>query len=774
MKAYYKCEACGKYFEDSAGETEITADIDTWKIVDSLGHTYTRPIVSDATLKSEATCTKAAVYYYTCVRCDEHATDDAHTFIVGDPLGHRLTTVEAVAATCIADGNNRYYHCERCDVYFSDENAQNVTTPEAQVIPVDTNAHDWGEWTVTTPATCSAEGVETRVCNLDGTHTEERAVPIDPDAHKPVIVDGREPTCTEIGYTGATVCEYCNTPLAANGQIPALGHNWSAWTVTTEPTCTSAGEQKRTCERCGETETETIEALGHIEKDIPYLAPTCEAAGHEGGTYCERCGETLTPADVLMRLGHRYGEWIPITVGENAVDAENHQRICANDPNHVEYAAHSWDKGVATVTPTCHSEGTKLYTCKICGATKTETIPANTDAHVWGAWTANEGSRTHSRTCTNAGCTEKQTENCVFHSAVTANPTSFAANGEKTYFCNSCTGRYTEAFAATGMALSKTSVTVEAGKSADAVKALVQPGNAEAAAGEVTWASKDASVATVDANGVITGVSAGVAVITATATNANGESFMKSVTVTVTAGSQSIANLYVTAGGMSTMQMVGNTIQLQAKTPDGADAQNVEWTSTNSDVASVTKDGGQVTYNAVGTATIIAKTKDGKAKGSIVVTGTRDNTQVHNEDQTFTVIYTVGDCGYVINGQTINSDLMVTYVAGSKVTFRLTRNYYVLINGERQPRSADGTYTIESIDRNFSIVTTANENAGLTPDDGSNGSGSNGGNGGNNGSGSSTGSGPCNYCGQYHTGFFGALVGFFHGIFYFFKTMFGR
>ena len=91
-----------------------------------------------------------------------------------------------------------------------------------------------------------------------------------------------------------------------------------------------------------------------------------------------------------------------------------------------------------------------------------------------------------------------------------------------------------------------------------------------------------------------------------------------------------------------------------------AGAENVEWYATNDSVASVTKDGGQVTYNAVGTATIIAKTADGTAKGSIVVTTTLDKTQVHNEDQTFTVIYTPGDCGFIINGQTINRELMVT------------------------------------------------------------------------------------------------------------------
>lgn len=37
--------------------------------------------------------------------------------------------------------------------------------------------HDWGEWEVTTPATETSEGVETRVCKYDPSHTETRSIP---------------------------------------------------------------------------------------------------------------------------------------------------------------------------------------------------------------------------------------------------------------------------------------------------------------------------------------------------------------------------------------------------------------------------------------------------------------------------------------------------------------------------------------------------------------------------------------------------------------------
>jgi len=52
---------------------------------------------------------------------------------------------------------------------------QNITLREETVSPPD-HVHDWGDWVVTTPATCAAAGVETRTCRLDASHKETRAV----------------------------------------------------------------------------------------------------------------------------------------------------------------------------------------------------------------------------------------------------------------------------------------------------------------------------------------------------------------------------------------------------------------------------------------------------------------------------------------------------------------------------------------------------------------------------------------------------------------------
>jgi hypothetical protein len=82
-----------------------------------------------------------------------------------------------------------------------------------------THIHNWGGWIVTTPATCTTEGEETRTCTLDPTHTEIR-------------------------------------PIAA------LGHDWGVWTVTTAPTFETTGIETRTCtHNSAHKETRTIDKL---------------------------------------------------------------------------------------------------------------------------------------------------------------------------------------------------------------------------------------------------------------------------------------------------------------------------------------------------------------------------------------------------------------------------------------------------------------------------------------------------------------------------------
>ena len=81
----------------------------------------------------------------------------------------------------------------------------------------------------------------------------------------------------------------------------------------------------------------------------------------------------------------------------------------------------------------------------------------------------------------------------------------------------------------TGVSLDKTSLTLEEGDS-ETLNATVEPDNASNK--NVNWKSSDTSIATVDASGKVTAISAGSATITATAADGSGKSASCSVTVT--------------------------------------------------------------------------------------------------------------------------------------------------------------------------------------------------------------------------------------------------
>ncbi len=128
---------------------------------------------------------------------------------------------------------DKLYPSDADDAYIAEQIYNALDTSEPHV-------HAWGEWTVTTPAGCTTAGVESRVCTLDETHVETRA-------------------------------------------IPATDHAWGEWTVTTPAGCTTAGVESRVC-TLDETHVETraIPAIDHAWGAYDY-----DEDGH--WRVCERC-----------------------------------------------------------------------------------------------------------------------------------------------------------------------------------------------------------------------------------------------------------------------------------------------------------------------------------------------------------------------------------------------------------------------------------------------------------------------------------------------------
>lgn len=76
--------------------------------------------------------------------------------------------------------------------------------------------------------------------------------------HTPYVISGIDSTCTERGYTDATVCIDCGATIENSKPIAAKGHNWGRWVTTRAATVQQQGLMERTCTVCGEKESSVI------------------------------------------------------------------------------------------------------------------------------------------------------------------------------------------------------------------------------------------------------------------------------------------------------------------------------------------------------------------------------------------------------------------------------------------------------------------------------------------------------------------------------------
>src|SRR5207249_1290283 len=155
---------------------------------------------------------------------------------------------------------------------------------------------------------------------------------------------------------------------------------------------------------------------------------------------------------------------------------------------------------------------------------------------------------------------------------------------------------------------------VQAGQTVQ-LRATPRDGNGNPLSGRpVSWASSNTAVATVSGSGVVTGVTAGAATITATSEGQSG-------TTTITVSTVPVASVTVSPSTASVQ--VGQTVQLTATPKDASgnplSGRTVSWGSSNTAVATVTASG-LVTGKAAGTATITATSEGKSGPSTITVT----------------------------------------------------------------------------------------------------------------------------------------------------------
>ena len=161
----------------------------------------------------------------------------------------------------------------------------------------------------------------------------------------------------------------------------------------------------------------------------------------------------------------------------------------------------------------------------------------------------------------------------------------------------------------TGVTLNKTALTLETGAS-ETLTATVAP--AEATNKKVTWKSDKPEIASVDANGKVTGVKAGEATITVTTEDGG-----KTATCKVTVKPNLVSEITLAALAIYVGESKAVTATVK---PDDATNKELTWTSSDETVATVDATG-KVTGKKIGTATITATAQDGSGvSGSCTVT----------------------------------------------------------------------------------------------------------------------------------------------------------
>ncbi|PYP55613.1 MAG: hypothetical protein DMD44_14600 [Gemmatimonadetes bacterium] len=241
--------------------------------------------------------------------------------------------------------------------------------------------------------------------------------------------------------------------------------------------------------------------------------------------------------------------------------------------------------------------------------------------------------------------------------------------------------------------LAPASATVNEGQTLQLTATLKDANGNTLTGRSITWSSSNTSAATVSASGLVRGIVAGSATITATSEGQSGTSAITVVHMPVAT---------VTVAPATASVQVGLTVQLTATTKDAngntLTGRTVTWSSGNTGVATVSSSG-LVTGVAAGSATITATSEGQSGTSAITVTaapppGTSQfgHVVIVTEENTDYVDVTSSSMPY-LTGLAQQYGLATQYYA---VTHPSIGNYFELATGQVLTND-DGSSTIQNV-----------------------------------------------------------------------------
>ncbi len=447
-KEYWGCKTCGNFYWDADGKNEIT---DKNEVIIEAGHKY-----GDLIAEVSATCGKNGVKaHYECSVCHKNFDtnfDELTDLVIPATGEHKWELVEK-------EVENATTHTKECKVCGMTEEETHDKWPGDYPIEwtsnddyhwhqfacgtiMDKAAHTWDAGVVTTPATCTTDGVKTYTCKVC---SETKTEPIKASGHSLTMVEAVAATCTEGGNNEYYTCSVCKKVFkadkttettVADETLAALGHKLTK-TEAKAATCTEPGNNAYwTCDICGRVfkdeqgtqpttvDAETINATGHTPKtdwatDGDYHWHVCDKCGAVVGDKAAHTFDTndctkdrkCTECNYEKKAGqHTWGEktytWSDDFKCTAATKCISCQKPLTETVNGVK----------TTVPATCVADGKDIYTATFTNTafeTQTKEVTIEKLGHTYGApvwsWSEDGKTATATFTCTREGCTAETT-----------------------------------------------------------------------------------------------------------------------------------------------------------------------------------------------------------------------------------------------------------------------------------------------------------------------------------------------------------------------------
>lgn len=195
---WHECKKCGQKPDSAAHKYDDDSDTDC----NTCGYirTITPPHTHSLTLVPAvpATCASAGnIEHYRCTVCGNLFGDSSGTReltaadVTTAKLPHTPETIPAVPATCEQSGMTEGSKCSVCQEVITAQTTIPALNHDWQEATCETPktctrchvtqgkalGHDWGRYIVTTPATETSEGEETRTCRRNDAHKQTRTIP---------------------------------------------------------------------------------------------------------------------------------------------------------------------------------------------------------------------------------------------------------------------------------------------------------------------------------------------------------------------------------------------------------------------------------------------------------------------------------------------------------------------------------------------------------------------------------------------------------------------